>query len=157
MTAAPKHTPITMALSGPEREWAELVITAPRLAGTAARYLDQISLSLRPASVIVADGSLRIFCRYLVECHPDVTSFTQVGRPEIEGFKQALAERLTPKQTLVTPNYRRHRLGMVRTFFDRIIEWDWPDAPARCPIFNTDLPKPDEPLPKFLGDGDATR
>ena len=157
MTAAPKHAPITTALSGPECEWAELVVAAPRLAGTAARYLDQISLSLRPGSVVVADGSLRIFCRYLVEHHPDVTSFAGVGRPEIEGFKRALAERLTAKGTPVNPNYRRQRLGTIRTFFDRIIEWDWPDAPQRCPIFATDLPKPDEPLPKFLGDGDATR
>src|SRR6202022_827795 len=36
-------------------------------------------------------------------------------------------------------------------------EWDWPAAPARTPIFATDLPKADEPLPKFLDDGDATR
>jgi hypothetical protein len=37
-------------------------------------------------------------------------------------------------------------------FFERIIEWDWPDAPARVPIFAGDIPKRDEPLPKFLDD-----
>jgi integrase len=156
MTASPAVV-ATAGLSGPEREWAELVVAAPRLAGTAARYLDQISVSLRPASVIVADSALRVFCRYLVEHHPTTTSFAGVGRPEIEGFKRALAERVTTRGTPANPNYRRQRLGTIRTFFDRIIEWDWPDAPARCPIFATDLPKPDEPLPKFLGDGDATR
>jgi integrase len=151
------HAPVALTLSTAEREWAALVVVAPRLAGTSARYLDQLSLSLRPGSVIVADASLRLLCRYLVDHHPDVASFAEVGRPEIEGFKQALAERVTPKGTLASPNYRRQRLGTVRTFFDRIIEWDWPDAPARCPIFATDLPKPDEPLPKFLDDGDASR
>ena len=37
-------------------------------------------------------------------------------------------------------------------FFERIIEWDWDDAPARVPIFAGDIPKKDEPLPKFLDD-----
>ena len=46
---------------------------------------------------------------------------------------------------------------MIRSFFDRIIEWDWPDAPPRTPILATDLPAPIDPLPKFLDDGDAAR
>jgi site-specific recombinase XerD len=147
----------TEVFSQSEREWAHLVRVAPRLAGTSARYLEQISVSLRPESVVVADASLRMFCNYLSEHHPDTTSFAMVGRPEIEGFKRALAERRTAKGTLVTVGYRRSRLGTIRTFFDRIIQWDWPDAPARIPMFVTDLPKADEPLPKFLDDGDAAK
>jgi site-specific recombinase XerD len=46
---------------------------------------------------------------------------------------------------------------MLRAFFDRIIEWEWDDAPPRAPMFASDLPKPDDPLPKFLDDADATR
>jgi site-specific recombinase XerD len=98
-----------------------------------------------------------MFCAYVVDHHPDTTCFATVGRPEIEGFKKALAERITAKGARVTSGYRRSRLGTLRTFFDRIIEWSWPDAPARIPIFVSDLPRPDEPLPKFLDDGDATR
>jgi hypothetical protein len=30
---------------------------------------------------------------------------------------------------------------MVRSFFERIIEWDWPDAPAHNPVINGDIPK----------------
>ena len=37
-------------------------------------------------------------------------------------------------------------------FLERIIEWGWDDAPARVPIFAGDLPRKDEPLPKFLDD-----
>jgi integrase len=155
--SAPSATAARLGYSQSEREWAELLVAAPRLAGTSIRYLDQIALSLRPGSVVAADGALRVFCRYLVEHHPDTTSFAAVGRPEIEGFKKALAAHVTPKGTPMSPNTRRHRLGMVRTFFERIMEWDWPDAPARTPIFGADLPRPDEPLPKFLDDGDATR
>ena len=51
----------------------------------------------------------------------------------------------------------RMRLGMLRLFFERIIEWGWDDAPARCPVFEADLPKVDDPLPKFLDDPSAAR
>lgn len=140
-----------------DREWAVIVESAPMLAATARRYLGQIALSLRPGTVITTDAALRLFCRYLIDHDADVKRFADVGRVEIEGFKTHLAARVTAKGTLAVPNYRRHRLGIVRTFFDRIIEWDWPDAPVRTPIFVSDLPRPDEPLPKFLDDGDAAR
>ena len=51
----------------------------------------------------------------------------------------------------------RHNLGMIRTFFERIIDWDWDDAPRRVPIFAGDIPKADEPLPKFLDDPTAAK
>jgi integrase len=45
----------------------------------------------------------------------------------------------------------------VRQFFERIIEWDWPDAPPRNPVIAGDIPNKPEPLPKFLDDRDAAR
>lgn len=149
------HEPAVLNQS--QLDWARIGAAAPTLAATAARYLDQVAVSLRPGSVIVTDASLRLFCSYLIEAHPATDRFALVGRAEIEGFKRTLAGRITAKGSPVTPNYRRGRLGMLRTFFDRIIEWGWDDAPARIPIFVSDLPRPDEPLPKFLDDGDATR
>ena len=158
MTAAAASTATSSALaSSSQREWAEIAGVAPTLAATATAYLDQIALSLRPGSVVVADTNLRLFCRYLLANHPDSRCFAAVGRPQVEGFKAWLGARMTPRGTAPSPNTRRHRLGMLRTFFDRIVEWDWPDAPTRTPIFATDLPKPDEPLPKFLDDADAVR
>ena len=46
---------------------------------------------------------------------------------------------------------------MLRVFLERIIEWGWDESPARCPVFEADLPKVDDPLPKFLDDASATR
>jgi hypothetical protein len=46
----------------------------------------------------------------------------------------------------------RHRLGLLRTFFERLRDWDYDDAPSRTLIFPGDLPQADEPLPKFLDD-----
>jgi integrase len=147
----------TAELSGPEREWTAIQQQRPALAAVCGRYLDQIAVTLRPASVVVNDASLRSLCSYLVANHPNVAVIGDVGRVEIEGYKMFLAERRTAKGTLLSVSHRRQRLGVVRTFFDRIIEWDWPDAPIRCPIFVSDLPRPDEALPKFLDDGDAVR
>jgi hypothetical protein len=46
---------------------------------------------------------------------------------------------------------------MIRIFFERLIDWDWPDAPRRNPILHGDIPPRPEPLPKFLDDRDAAR
>lgn len=51
------------------------------------------------------------------------------------------------KGKLSTTTTIRHRLGLLRTFFERIIEWGYDDATARVPIFPGDFPKADEPLP----------
>jgi site-specific recombinase XerD len=140
-----------------EVQWEQIASTAPGLAATSARYLAQISLSLRPSSVAVAELALRAFCCYLIDEHPEVTAFNTVGRAEIEGFKKYLATRPSAKGVPRAVNTRLSRLGMLRSFFDRIIEWEWDDAPPRGPIFASDLPKADDPLPKFLDDADATR
>jgi site-specific recombinase XerD len=138
------------------REWSTIAATHPQLAATASRYLAQIALSLSPASVVVADSTLRMICCYLLEEHPEVDGFAAVGRREIEGFKVWLAHRPGRVKTL-SANTIRQRLGTLRTFFDRIGEWDWTDAPARTPIFSIDLPMVDDPLPKFLDDAAAAR
>jgi len=157
MTAIANTTSITEEPTAAQAEWAVIADAAPALAATARRYLDQISLSLRASSVVVADGMLRQFAGYLIAEHPDVSSFGEVGRAVIEGYRRSLAARRTATGTLLAANTIRQRLGMLRTFFDRIIEWDWPDAPARTPIFSTDLPVVDDPLPKFLDDAEAAR
>ncbi len=41
-------------------------------------------------------------------------------------------------------------------FFERIIEWDWPDAP-RNPVIGGDIPASPEPLPKVLDDTAAAK
>ena len=46
---------------------------------------------------------------------------------------------------------------MIRIFFERLIEWDWLDAPAKNPIFHGDIAPRTHPLPKFLNDQDAAK
>lgn len=137
--------------------WAPVVDDAPQLAATAGRYLEQIALSLRPNTILKADEALRLFAAYLVAEHPLVGGFADVGRRQVEGFKLDLARRRTAKGTPLSTSTVRQRLGMLRTFFDRIIEWGWDDAPSRTPVFGADLPMADDPLPRFLDDGAAAR
>jgi integrase len=138
--------------------WDSLQDTAPVLAGTMRRYLAQLAISMRPGSVALADTTLRHLAAYLTGHHGDVTAAALISRTHIEGFKAWLNAR---------PGYRgRHgpaattigmRLGHLRCFFDRIIEWGYDDAPARNPVFSGDNPIRDRPLPRFLDDADAAR
>lgn len=136
--------------------WASLDAHAPTLVATMRAYLAQIGLSLRPGTVAIADTSLRHLATYLIEHHAGLDTIAGIGRTHIEGFKAWLAHRAgyrgrsTPAATTIGM-----RLGNIRTFFDRIIEWQWADAPDRNPVLLGDLPIPDRPLPRFLDDADA--
>ena len=137
------------------RDWDVVIAHAPLLAVTAWRYLDQLAVSMRPATVDVADNTLRCFAGFLVAEHPDLVGFVDVRRAHVEGFKLFFVARLTAAGKLPARNTIRQRFGMLRSFFDRIIEWDWDDAPMRIPIFSVDVPVADDPLPLFLDDVQA--
>jgi integrase/recombinase XerD len=140
-------------------DWPQIATVSPVLAGTMQRYLDQIALSLRPASVTAANGILREFAGYLTTEFPAIDGLIDVDRRHIEAFKRHLSTRLSRNKTgrTLTPTRIRIVLGTLRTFFERVSEWDYPDAPTRVLIFNGDLPTPDDPLPKFLSDPDAAK
>lgn len=138
--------------------WQHLEHTVPVLAGTMRRYLAQLAISQRPGSVKLADTSLRHLATYLTDHHDEVTAAAQIRRTHIEGFKAWMEAR---------PGYRGNRgpakttigmrIGHLRGFFDRIIEWGYQDAPDRCPVFAGDVPLRDRPLPRFLDDAAATK
>ena len=138
-------------------QWAEIALARPQLAVTANRYLGQIALSLRPASVAAASLALRQFAWHLLAEDPEVAGFAQVSRHHVEAYKLSLARRRTSTGGPLKPNTVRMRLLFLRSFFDRIIEWGWADAPGRPPVFLSDVPPQDLPLPKALDDGAAAR
>ncbi len=140
-------------------DWPQITAVSPALAGTMQRYLDQIAVSLRPSSVTAANGILREFAGFLITEFPAVGGLADVNREHVEAFKRHLGTRLSRNKTgrTLTPQRVRIVLGTLRTFFERVSEWDYPDAPTRVLIFNGDLPTPDDPLPKFLSDPDAAK
>lgn len=137
-------------------QWAEFEAVAPLLVRTMRRYLDQVATFLAPTSVDVAETSLRQLAEWLL-ASTDIEAVAEIRRDDIEDFKVWLAARRVPGGRRLSSNTHRHRLRQLRAFFERIIEWDWPDSPARNPVIGGDIPKKPEPLPKFLDDHDAAK
>ncbi len=127
---------------------------APQLVATMRRYLLQLTTFLAPRSVEVADTTLRQLTRWLTTA-TEVTVVAGIGRRHIEDYKVWLAAQPGQKGQLLAKNTQRHRLRMIRIFLERLIEWDWPDAPGRNPILHGDIPPRTEPIPKFLTDQQA--
>jgi site-specific recombinase XerD len=136
------------------REWAILSGRAPQLVATMRRYMRQLTTFLAPRSVEVADTTLRQLARWLTT-ETEVTVVNEVTRGHVEDFKVWLAAQPGQKGQLLAKNTQRHRLRMIRIFLERLIEWDWPDAPGRNPILHGDIPPRSEPIPKFLTDQQA--
>ena len=137
------------------QDWADIAAVAPELASTMGRYLAQAQTFLAPRSVDAASISLRQFAHWLLSA-TDVRRLGDVTRTDVEGFKLALAAR-PGKAGSVSTHTRSQRLHMLRTFFERVIEWDWDDAPRRNPVLAGDIPPRPDPLPRFLDDRDAAR
>ncbi len=150
---APDHQP---AGSQSVRDWTDIDHAAPKLAATMGRYLAQLATFLAPRSVEVADISLRQLGCWLIT-HTDIDSVAGIRRDDVEDFKVWLAARPVAGGKKLSGNTHRQRLRMLRAFFERIIEWDWPDAPPRNPVIGGDIPPRPEPLPKFLDDRDAAK
>jgi site-specific recombinase XerD len=142
--------------AAPLPTWDDLAVR-PGLVDTMRRYVEQIACVLRPGSVVNTDQALRSFAAFLIECAPEVTSTAQVTRRHVEDYKPWLAKRPGRATDRLTPATMVHRLGTLRMFFVRIEEWDWPEAPARVPMFLGDLPRQDHPLPKALDDAAAAK
>jgi integrase len=140
-----------------EAEWGCIAAVAPRLAETIRRYLDQIALSLRSGTVERHEGVLREFAAQVVKGDPSVAAASDITRRHIEDYKSWLAERPSQRGGPLHQHTIRDRLGVVRTLFERTIEWGWEDTPARVPVFSGDFPIPDESLPRFLDDAAAAK
>jgi integrase/recombinase XerD len=135
--------------------WATI---APGYAATALRYIEQVTLSLRPNTVTCIEHDLRRFGTWLTDSHPYVANCSELQRIHIEAFKTWLTTTPTPRtgQPLNRISIKNTLINL-HCFFDRITDWDYPNAPVRPLVFIGDLPIVDKPLPRFLDDGAATK
>ena len=136
------------------REWARMSSEAPQLVATMRRYLVQLTTLLAPRSVEVADATLRQFTRWITTS-TRITIVADIERRHVEDYKVWLADQPGQKGQFLAKNTQRHRLRTIRIFLERLIEWDWPDAPTRNPILHGDIPPRTEPIPRFLTDQQA--
>ena len=109
-------------------EWARLQAAAPQAVATIHRYLRQLGTFLAPGSVTAAENALRQFARWMVT-EAQITAISDVGRDDIEDYKVWLAGKHRSAGQVISRETHRQRMRTVRQFFERIIEWDWPDAP----------------------------
>lgn len=144
--------------TGGEVSWEEVARRAPQMAATMRAYLDQLSVSARPATVASANKVLRLFAGRVSDAdRPACGCVAAIGRAQVEDYKLWLAARPGTKATTLSATTIRNCLGTLRTFFERIIEWGYGDAPGRVPVYANDLPRADEPLPRFLDDPSAAK
>lgn len=104
-----------------------------------------------------SEATLREFTTFLATEDASVRSAADVARRHVEAYKRWLAERPAARGGPLHRHTIGDRLGRLRNFFERIIEWGYDDAPARVPLFAGDFPIPDEPLPRFLDDAAAAK
>ena len=145
----PPHQPVSVT------GWSHVT---PGIADTARRYLDQVTLSLRPNTVRHIEHDLRRFGTWLATNYSDVGNCTDLQREHIEAFKTWLSTTPTPRTGMPLNRVSiKNTLINLHCFFDRITEWGYPNAPVRPLVFIGDLPIIDKPLPRFLDDGAAAK
>ena len=113
--------------------WAEIV------ARGAADGGDHAALP-RPAGGVVSavdrrgrGAALRQFAAHVTPTDPACTSVAAIERRHIESYKRGWPAGPGRRGRLSVAETIRHDLGMLRTFFERIIDWDYADAPAPGP------------------------
>ncbi len=104
----------------------------------------------------VADSTLRQLARWLL-AETEVEVVSDITRTQVEDYKVFLSAQPGCKGPTLAKNTQRQRLRMIRIFFERLIEWDWPEAHRRNPILHGDIPPRPVPLPKFLSDEDSAK
>jgi site-specific recombinase XerD len=110
---------------------------------TVNRYLRRWRPTLRPATVLSKRSVLRNFTAYLREHHPDVRRFTQLQRqPHIEGWLEHIL--------YLKPGSRNVVIRTLRLFFEDLIRWQWPQAPATGLLGDEDLAPEEVYLPRPL-------
>lgn len=65
--------------------WSQIT---PDFAATACRFVEQVTLSLRPNTVKHIEHDLRRFGTWLTETYPNVSSCAELERGQIEAFSQ---------------------------------------------------------------------
>jgi integrase/recombinase XerD len=123
----------------------------------AHRYLDQLTVSLRPSTIRSIERDLRGFGHFLARQHPEIQRLDQLTRAHIEAYKAQLTPGPATGERHLARSTDRNTLINLRCFFTRLTEWGYPDVPTRPLIFDADLPIANRPLPRFLDDPATTK
>lgn len=139
-------------------EWRQI---PPDISTTVYRYLQQMTLHFRPKSLRMERTRLFRFFSWLAKMMPEITAIKEIQRRQIEAFKEYLhwapphPRFHRPPRAILSKPTQYKTMAALYKFFQRIAEWQWPEAPNRPLMFSQDLPALDHPLPRFLNDVEA--
>jgi site-specific recombinase XerD len=137
-----------------QQEWASVPAT---LAQTLQGYVEQMRVTLRPGSMPHIERTLREFALWLRDQAPEVTAVRDLRRSHIERYKRHVAQKPNLRGGRLSKRTIAGELSTLRICLERLAEWEGEDAPARTLMFPGDLPKLDDPLPRFIDDGAAKK
>ena len=94
----------------PESSWAAIAQQAPQMAATMIAYLEQLSVSSRPATVEAASLVLRQFAAHVTRTDPACASVSAIERRHVESYKVVLVARPGRRgnPTVSTESIRNH-------------------------------------------------
>jgi integrase len=117
-------------------------------------YLDARATVLRPKTIDKLTSALAIFGEFVCDHDPELQSVAGLERRHIEaflGWTATRASRGSHDHTKgVGPFVHAHAAIAVRGFLDDIWAWGWADAPGRRLVFDADIPRQPDTLPRAL-------
>lgn len=130
-------------------------VSAPGLRRTLLAYLDNRATVLRPKTVEKLTSALAIFGEFVCGHDPDLRSVADLDRQQhIEAFLAWTATRTSRRSheanRAVGPYVHAHAAITLRNFLEDITAWGWADAPRQRLVFDTDIPRQPETLPRAL-------
>ncbi len=137
-----------------EQEWASV---PTGLAETLQGYVEQMRVTLRPGSMPHIERTLREFALWLRGQAPEGHAVRDLRRVHIERYKRHVAQNPNLRGGRLSKRTIAGELSTVRICLERLAEWDGEDAPTRTLMFPGDVPKLDDPLPRFIDDGAAKK
>jgi integrase len=136
------------------RETRVSAVRAPEFRRTITAYLDARATVLRPTSIEKLTSALAIFGEFVCDHDPELHSVAGLERRHIEAFLGWTATRASrgshDHTKTVGPFVHAHAAIAVRGFLDDIWAWGWTDAPGRRLIFDADIPRQPDTLPRAL-------
>ena len=140
---------------GPATRQARLAaVAAPEIRRTLGAYLDVRATVLRPKTIDKLTSALAIFGEFICDHDPNLDRIADLERRHIEAFLAWTATRnhrgSHDHSRQVGPSAHAHAALALRCFLDDIWAWGWADTPGRRLIFETDIPRQPESLPRAL-------
>ena len=140
---------------GPATRQARLAaVASPEIRRTLLAYLEVRATVLRPKTIEKLTSALAIFGEFVCDHDPGLCSVAGLERRHVEAFLAWTSTRAGrgshDRTRTVGAHVHAHAAITLRAFLDDITAWGWADAPRQRLMFDTDIPRQPESLPRAL-------